>query len=183
MYLLSFKNIEKRAWTWNSMNKIVKIKNEKELDKKIAECFGIFKAKLDGTATYRTITICGGTGCLSSNSKDIIEEFEKQIKERKLEDKVRVNKVGCFGFCSQGPFVKIYPEDTLYRGVTVADVTEIMEKDIIGNEIVERLLYVDPNSGKACKRQEDIPFYQKQMRIALHGCGVINPEDIDEALG
>ena len=165
------------------MNKIVQIKNEQELDKKIAECFGVFKGKLDGTAKYRTITICGGTGCLSSDSKAIIEEFEKEIKERKLEDKVKVNKVGCFGFCSQGPFVKIYPEDTLYRGVTVADVKEIMDQDIVGNNIVERLLYVDPNTGNKCKRQEDIPFYQKQMRIALHGCGVINPEDIDEALG
>jgi len=165
------------------MSKVVKIKNEQELDKKIAECFGVFKGKLDGTAKYRTITICGGTGCLSSNSKAIIEEFEKEIKERKLEGKVKVNKVGCFGFCSQGPFVKIYPEDTLYRGVTVADVKEIMDSDIVGNTIVERLLYVEPNTGKKCQKQEDIPFYQKQMRIALHGCGVINPEDIDEALG
>ena len=165
------------------MSKVVKIKNEQELDKKIAECFGVFKGKLDGTAKYRTITICGGTGCLSSDSKAIIEEFEKEIKERKLEGKVKVNKVGCFGFCSQGPFVKIYPEDTLYRGVTVADVKEIMDSDIVGNTIVERLLYVEPNTGKKCQKQEDIPFYQKQMRIALHGCGVINPEDIDEALG
>ncbi len=165
------------------MEKLVQIKNEQELDKKIAECFGVFKGKLDGTATYRTITICGGTGCLSSDSKAILEEFEKEIKERKLEGKVKVNKVGCFGFCSQGPFVKIYPEDTLYHGVTVADVKDIMDQDIVGNTIVERLLYVEPNTGKKCKRQEDIPFYQKQMRIALHGCGVINPEDIDEALG
>ncbi len=165
------------------MEKLVQIKNEKELDKKIAECFGKFQGKLDGSAKYRTITICGGTGCLSSDSKAIIEEFEKEIKERKLEDKVKVNKVGCFGFCSQGPFVKIYPEDTLYHGVTVADVKDIMDQDIVGNTIVERLLYVEPNTGKKCKRQEDIPFYQKQMRIALHGCGVINPEDIDEALG
>ena len=158
------------------------IKNEKELDQKIAECFGKFNDKLAGKE-IRTITICGGTGCLSSNSKAILEEFEKEIKERKLDKKVKVNKVGCFGFCSQGPFVKIYPEDTLYRGVTVADVKEIMDTDIVGNNIVERLLYVEPNTGKKCKRQEDIPFYQKQMRIALHGCGVINPEDINEALG
>ena len=74
--------------------KYVQIKNEEELDKKIAECFGVFKGKLDGTAKYRTITICGGTGCLSSDSKAIIEEFEKEIKERKLEGKVKVNKVG-----------------------------------------------------------------------------------------
>jgi len=165
------------------MAKEIRIKNEKELDQKIAECFGKFNDKLAGKSQVRTITICGGTGCLSSDSKAILEEFEKEIKERKLEDKVKVNKVGCFGFCSQGPFVKIYPEDTLYRGVTVADVKEIMDEDIIGNKIVERLLYVEPNTGKKCNRQEDIPFYQKQMRIALHGCGVINPEDINEALG
>ena len=165
------------------MTKEIRIKNEKELDQKIAECFGKFNDKLAGKSQVRTITICGGTGCLSSDSKAILEEFEKEIKERKLEDKVKVNKVGCFGFCSQGPFVKIYPEDTLYRGVTVADVKEIMDEDIIGNKIVERLLYVEPNTGKKCNRQEDIPFYQKQMRIALHGCGVINPEDINEALG
>ena len=165
------------------MDKLVRINNEAELDKKIAECFGKFTGKLDGSAAYRTITICGGTGCLSSDSKAILEEFEKEIKERKLENKVKVNKVGCFGFCSQGPFVKIYPEDTLYHGVTVADVKDIMDTDIVGNQIVERLLYVEPNTGKKCKRQEDIPFYQKQERIALHGCGVINPEDIEEALG
>ena len=159
-----------------------KIKNEKELDLRIAECFKKFNDKLT-EKSVRTITICGGTGCLSSDSKAILDEFEKQIKERKLEDKVKVNKVGCFGFCSQGPFVKIYPEDTLYHGVTVKDVTEIMDTDIVGNQIVERLLYVDPNTNKKCIRQEDIPFYKKQMRIALHGCGVINPEDISEALG
>lgn len=182
MYKVLSMNIEQRVWS-NIMAKEIRIKNEKELDQKIAECFGKFNDKLAGKSQVRTITICGGTGCLSSDSKAILEEFEKEIKERKLEDKVKVNKVGCFGFCSQGPFVKIYPEDTLYRGVTVADVKEIMDEDIIGNKIVERLLYVEPNTGKKCNRQEDIPFYQKQMRIALHGCGVINPEDINEALG
>ncbi len=159
------------------------IKNEKELDKKIAECFNNLKKKFEGTEGSRCITICGGTGCLSSESDVILKEFEKQIKANKLENKVTVNKVGCFGFCSQGPFVKIYPEDTLYRTVSVADVKEIMETDILGGKIVDRLLYVDPKSGKKITKQEDIPFYKKQMRIALHGCGVINPEDINEAFG
>jgi len=159
------------------------IKNEKELDKKIAECFNNLKKKFEGTEGSRCITICGGTGCLSSESNVILKEFEKQIKANKLENKVTVNKVGCFGFCSQGPFVKIYPEDTLYRTVSVADVKEIMETDILGGKIVDRLLYIDPKSGKKITKQEDIPFYKKQMRIALHGCGVINPEDINEAFG
>ena len=79
-----------------------------------------------------------------------MEEFQKLFVEYGLEDKVTVNLVGCFGFCSQGPFVKIYPEDTLYRGVTVANVRTIIEKDFINHEIVEELLYIDPNTNKKC---------------------------------
>ena len=159
------------------------IKCEKELQAKIASCTQELDAKFKGTNGKRAIIVCGGTGCLSSDSAAIIEEFEKQIKEKGLEDKVTVNKVGCFGFCSQGPFVKIFPEDTLYRTVSVKDVTEIMEKDIMNNEVVESLLYVDPKTGEKVQKQEDIEFYKKQLRIALHGCGTIDPEKIDEALG
>ncbi len=159
------------------------IKNEKELNKKIEACTESLTKKFNGENGKRSITICGGTGCLSSNSHEILEEFKKQIKELHLEDKVDVNIVGCFGFCSQGPFVKIYPEDTLYHAVKVSDVKRIIEEDIQKNKIVEDLLYVDPNTNQKCQRQEDIPFYQKQMRIALHGCGRINPEDIEEAFG
>ncbi len=159
------------------------IKCEKELQEKIASCTEKLEAKFKGADGKRSIIVCGGTGCLSSDSAAIIAEFEKQIKEKGLEDKVTVNKVGCFGFCSQGPFVKIFPEDTLYRTVSVADVTEIMEKDIMNNEVVEKLLYVDPRTGEKVQKQEDIEFYKKQLRIALHGCGTIDPEKIDEALG
>ena len=114
---------------------------------------------------------------------DIKAEFEKLIAEKGVGDKVTVNIVGCFGFCSQGPFVKIFPEDTLYRLVKVEDVAEIFEKDILGGEIVERLLYVDPTTKEKVTKQDDITFYKKQKRVALHGCGVINPEDINEAMG
>ena len=165
------------------MEKIIKIKNVADLDKKISSCEESLKNKFTGKNGKRSITICGGTGCISSNSKDILAEFQKQIKLENLEDKVDVNIVGCFGFCSQGPFVKIYPEDTLYHAVKVSDVKRIMDIDIKGGKIVEDLLYVDPNTNKKCQRQEDIPFYQKQMRIALHGCGTINPECIEEAFG
>lgn len=165
------------------MEKIIKIKNVADLDKKISSCEESLKNKFTGKNGKRSITICGGTGCISSNSKDILAEFQKQIKLENLEDKVDVNIVGCFGFCSQGPFVKIYPEDTLYHAVKVSDVKRIMDIDIKGGKIVEDLLYVDSNTNKKCQRQEDIPFYQKQMRIALHGCGTINPECIEEAFG
>ena len=159
------------------------IRSQEELRAKISTCTGTLKCKFEGANGKRSIIVCGGTGCLSSDSAAIIEEIQKQIDERGLQDKVSVNKVGCFGFCSQGPFVKIFPEDTLYRGVQVADVNEIFEEDILNNRVVERLLYIDPVTGGKIQKQEDINFYKKQLRLALHGCGTINPEEIDEALG
>ena len=159
------------------------IKTVKELDEKVVACTKCFEDKLQGKDDKRHIVLCGGTGCLSSHSKEIREKIQQVITEKGLDDKVTVNQVGCFGFCSQGPFVKIYPEDTLYRLVKLEDVEEIIESDIINNKIVERLLYVDPATKQKVAKQDDINFYKKQRRVALHGCGVINPEDINEALG
>ena len=159
------------------------IKNFDELKQTSAKCASCLNAKFTGNDGKRHIVLCGGTGCLSSRSDEITKEFERLVAENKLGDKVTVNQVGCFGFCSQGPFVKIYPEDTLYRLVQVEDVQEIFEKDILGGETIERLLYVDPNTAQQVTKQEDINFYKKQVRIALHGCGSINPENIEESLG
>ena len=160
-----------------------KIKNFDELNAAIAKCSKCMDAKFTGSDGKRHIVLCGGTGCLSSHSAEIKAEFERIISEKNLGDKVTVNQVGCFGFCSQGPFVKIYPEDTLYRMVKIEDVAEIVEQDIEKGEIVDRLLYVDPSTEAKITKQDEITFYKKQVRIALHGCGSINPENIDEALG
>ncbi len=154
-----------------------------ELDAKISGYTDALNSKISGTNGKRAILLCGGTGCLSSNSMDIKHKFDELIAANNMGDKVTCNIVGCFGFCSQGPFVKIFPEDTLYRLVKVEDVEEIFQKDIIGGEVIERLLYVEPLTGEKVAKQEDINFYKKQNRIALHGCGVINPEDITEAMG
>ncbi len=159
------------------------IKNFKELEKIGASCAKCLDSKFTGADGKRHIVLCGGTGCLSSHSHEIKEAFEKLIAEKDLGDKVTVNQVGCFGFCSQGPFVKIYPEDTLYRMVKIEDVAEIIEKDIIGGEVIDRLLYVDPATGEKVAKQDEINFYKKQVRIALHGCGSLNPEDINENIG
>ena len=161
----------------------MKIRNIEELNSATERCSKCMDAKFTGSDGRRHIVLCGGTGCLSSHSAEIKAEFERLIAEKNLGDKVTVNQVGCFGFCSQGPFVKIYPEDTLYRMVKLDDVLEIVEKDIEGGEIVDRLLYVDPVTEKKVSKQDEITFYKKQVRIALHGCGSINPENIDEALG
>ena len=159
------------------------IKTFEELERSCKDCASCLDAKFTGSDGKRHVVLCGGTGCLSSHSDEIREEFVKLVNANGLQDKVTVNQVGCFGFCSQGPFVKIYPEDTLYRMVTIADVAEIVEKDLIGGEVVDRLLYVDPTTQQKISKQDDITFYKKQVRIALHGCGSINPEKIEEALG
>ena len=154
-----------------------------ELDAKICNCTQALNAKIEGLDGKRAILLCGGTGCLSSDSMGIKARFEELVAAHNLQDKVTVNIVGCFGFCSQGPFVKIYPEDTLYRMVHVSDVDEIFEVDILGGEVVGHLLYEEPLTGLKVAKQDDINFYKKQKRVALHGGGVINPENIDEAIG
>ena len=159
------------------------INNKQELLQVIESCTQQVSDKFNGKGGKRSIVICGGTGCLSSDSQAILEKFQALIAEKGLDAKVSVNQVGCFGFCSQGPFVKIFPEDTLYRTVQVSDVEEIIEKDLIGGEIVERLLYVDPITKEKIQKQDEITFYKKQVRVALHGCGTIDPENINEALG
>ena len=154
-----------------------------DLNEKVCACTEAFSAKIDGSNGKRAVVLCGGTGCLSSNSAEIRHRFEQLVVERGLSEKVTVNQVGCFGFCSQGPFVKIYPEDTLYRLVKLEDVEEIVDTDLLGGEVVERLLFVDPATKEKIAKQDEINFYKKQRRVALHGCGEINPENIDEALG
>ena len=158
------------------------IKNFEELEKTSCNCAACLETKFKGADGKRHILICGGTGCLSTNSNEIKLEFEKLIVEKGLQDKVDINQVGCFGMCSQGPFIKIYPEETLYRMLKVSDVDEILESDIKGGKVVERLLYVDPVTNQKIRKQDDIPFYKKQVHIALHAVGSIDPENFDEAL-
>ena len=159
------------------------IKSMEQLQARIKNCTKCLDDKINGRDGKRHIVVCGGTGCLSSDSHEIINELNRLIKERGIEDKVTVNVVGCFGFCSQGPFVKIYPEDRLYHAVKVSDCTRIIDQDIIGGQCIVELLYEDPTTHQKVEKQDDINFYKKQIRIALHGCSLINPEILDEALG
>jgi NADP-reducing hydrogenase subunit HndC len=160
-----------------------KITSPEALQANIDRCTKAFNDKVKGLGNKRAVMICGGTGCLANDSDAILKEFEKQIKEKGLEKKVSVNHVGCFGFCSQGPFVKIFPEDTLYHKVTVKDVSQIVDEDLIGGKVCENLLYVDPVTHEKVVRQDDINFYKKQKRISLHGCSLINPDFLEESLG
>ena len=163
---------------------MLKIKTSEDLIKSHEHLASCLNKKFHCEEGKRAIVACGGTGCLSSDSADLLARLQELIKEKGLQDKVTANIVGCFGFCSQGPFVKIFPEETLYTKVKVADADEIIEKDIIGGEIVERLLFVDPQSKARVAKQHEINFYKLQKRdIALKGNAEINPEDIEEAIG
>ncbi|HZJ82701.1 MAG TPA: NADH-quinone oxidoreductase subunit NuoF [Clostridia bacterium] len=131
---------------------------------------------------YRShILVCGGTGCHSSGSADIIEHFNKDIKEQGLEKEVKVVQTGCFGLCEVGPIVIVYPEGAFYSKVKNEDVSEIVQEHLVKGRIVKRLLYHDSlEKDDTIKSLDEVPFYKKQKRVALRNCGVINPEQIDE---
>jgi len=134
---------------------------------------------------YRAhVLCCGGTGCTSSGSAQIIERFEQQIKEKGLEKEVKVVRTGCFGLCEAGPVVIIYPEGTFYSRVKVEDVDEIVSEHLLKGRPVQHLVYTDHATQEqdATKALDEISFYKHQKRIALRNCGVIDPENIDEYL-
>ena len=128
------------------------------------------------------VLVCAGTGCSSSDSMEVMAALEKQLAEAGLGAEIDVVKTGCFGFCSLGPIMVVYPEGTFYTHVKVSDVPEIVESHFKGGQLVERLLYEIPGTGTKATDMSSIPFFQKQKRVALRNCGTINPENIGEAI-
>lgn len=124
------------------------------------------------------ILVCGGTGCESSKADDIFQNLQNEAKNFGVENKVQIVKTGCFGFCEKGPIVKVLPEDSFYVEVKPEDAKDIIAEQIVKGREVKRLLY--NQEEKDIEQVEDIQFYQKQYRIALRNCGIINPEDITE---
>ncbi len=128
------------------------------------------------------VLICHGTGCTSSNSPAIRQKLEDELKKRGLEDEIKVVQTGCFGLCSLGPIMIVYPEGTFYSRVTVDDVPEIVEEHLLKGRVVDRLVYNEPAAGseQEVASLSETGFYKTQKRVALRNCGVINPENIDE---
>jgi len=127
------------------------------------------------------VLVCGGTGCTSSHSQEIIEAMEAEIAKQGLSEEVKVVRTGCFGLCALGPIMIVYPEGSFYSCVTVEDVPEIVSEHLLKGRIVKRLLYKETvqEEGEILPLTET-PFYKKQVRVALRNCGVINPESIEE---
>nr|WP_319472754.1 NADH-quinone oxidoreductase subunit NuoF [uncultured Sphaerochaeta sp.] len=125
------------------------------------------------------ILVCGGTACESSRADQIYQNLLEECKAQGVADEVQIVKTGCFGFCEQGPIVKILPEDSFYVKVEPEDAKELISEHIIKGREVSRLLY-DKEASRKNAKVEDIKFYQKQFRIVLRNCGFIDPENIDE---
>ncbi len=134
----------------------------------------------DAVQTNKNILVCGGTGCLASDSDKVAKNLEVILKARGLSDRVQVIRTGCFGFCEQGPIVKIEPDNVFYVRVGPKDAKDIVDGHLIKGNQVERLLYEDPRKKEKVHNQEEMTFYKKQFRVALRNCGLINPEDITE---
>jgi len=126
------------------------------------------------------LLVCGGTGCTASDSLTLVKMLKESIKKHEITNEVEVVVTGCFGFCEKGPILKVYPDNVFYVTVKPEDAEEIITEHVIKGRMVERLLYVEPNTKKRLEGQKSIPFYKKQIRIALRNCGFINPEDINE---
>ncbi|MDK9711743.1 MAG: NADH-quinone oxidoreductase subunit NuoF [Acidaminobacter sp.] len=132
-------------------------------------------------AKIRThLMVCGGTGCISSGADTLITELENILVQKGYDKEVKVVKTGCFGFCGQGPIVKVHPDNVFYVQVQASDAKDIIEEHVIKGRHVDRLLYVEPIENLKMDLHRDMPFYKKQLRIALRNCGMIDPENISE---
>jgi len=129
------------------------------------------------------VAICSGTGCIASGSKKVTELLRNELKAAKLEDKVDIRTTGCHGFCERGPIIVFHPSGIFYKNVKPEDVGEIVLETIINGKVVDRLLYIDPATGKKIVHEKDVPFYNKQIRILLGNNGLIDPTSIEEYIG
>ncbi len=133
----------------------------------------------------RHVLVCGGTGCTSSGSTQLLERFHQRLEAHGLADQVKVVRTGCFGLCAEGPVVIVYPEGTFYSRVKPEDVDEIVAEHLAAGRKVQHLAYVDHVTHESSVNTplSEVGFYKRQSRVALRNCGVIDPENIDEYIG
>ena len=160
-----------------------KIENKEQMLAEYEACKGRLALRVAAgniDSKKKDILCCGGTGCHASNSAEMMQNLRDAIKAAGLEDDVKVVQTGCFGFCAQGPIVKVMPDNVFYVQVKPEDAKEIVEKHIVGHQVVERLLYVEPMLKERIHDYAKMAFYAKQKRIALRNCGLIDAENLDD---
>lgn len=158
------------------------------------ESFHVFQANAQNALKQSTqvpsVLICAGTGCIAGGALKIYDNLKSECEQRGLkvyvglkhdtdeEKSLHIKMSGCHGFCEMGPLVHIEPLGVMYIHVKPEDCHEILEKTVLGGEIIDRLVY--HLDGVAYPRQADIPFYKKQHRVVLENCGSSDAEDIEE---
>ncbi len=137
--------------------------------------------KVENETKYtRQVLVCGGTGCTSSGSNKLIDEFHAQLEAAGYADKVQIVRTGCFGLCELGPIVIVYPEGVFYAQCKVEEVKRIVEEHLIGGKIIDEFVYHEKTTGEVKEKLSDMQFYKKQNRVALRNCGVVDPEKIED---
>ncbi|NMC43596.1 MAG: NADH-quinone oxidoreductase subunit NuoF [candidate division Zixibacteria bacterium] len=154
----------------------MRIDSIEKLEKWRKECRRTFEAR------KRKVIVCLGEGCLANGSEEVFNEFKKQVAEKKIADVTveSVAKTGCHGFCALGPLVIIEPDGTFYTKVGKSDVAKIVDKTLVGHELIDKLLYTDAKTGEKVADYAKIPFYARQQRISLRHCGTIDPHKITD---
>jgi len=127
-----------------------------------------------------SISICGGTGCHAYRSENVADALLKEIKRQGLVNEVQLKLTGCHGFCERGPLVVVYPKKIFYQRVTSADASEIVAETVMKGHIIDRLLYIDPASGKKSNFEDEVPFYRKQQRLVFGNNGIIDPTNLED---
>ncbi len=165
-----------------TLDELNKIKQEHEKIVQVRKIIAAEGEKLAKETQYRKqVLVCGGTGCTSSGSKKVLDALHNALKENNLEDEILVVRTGCFGLCSLGPIMIVYPEGAFYSQATPEGVERIVKEHLKDGNIVKDLLYKETvHTDGSIISLSETDFYKKQLRIALRNCGVIDPEDINE---
>jgi len=160
----------------NYLKKVKKINSPQELEQ-------LRKAIIDGKDPGKPcISICGGTGCLALGAEKISEALKEELRLQCLSTNIDLKITGCPGFCERGPLVIIYPKGIFYQRVKIEDVPEIISETILNGKILDRLLYIDPQTGEKCPYEDEVPFYRKQERRLLSNNSRIDPRNIEDYL-
>jgi NADP-reducing hydrogenase subunit HndC len=134
-------------------------------------------------AKIYNLLLCAGASCISSGGYSFRDKLVEELKKHKLEGMVNIVETGCVGICELGPVVIVYPDGVFYKKLKPEDAKDIVEEHLLKGRVVQRLLYKEKDSEKIVQQAAQIPFFQKQLKIVLRNCGIIDPESLEEYIG